>query len=221
MPENRDILIRSNERMFLCGKTGSGKTFAAKYILKPFNRLVVLDVKDQLQDWNLAPWDREARRLLKSGQPIRTRVVVPIGKDPAEVWDGIFEDVLSSGNCHLYIDEMYGVVPPNTQASPLLWAVITRGRSMGIGTTSASQRPAWVPLVALSESEHFFVFRLTLDEDRKRMSNFMGPAVLGTIGDKHGVYYSYATWDAPLYMERLPLGPGPRSAAGASNKGGK
>jgi hypothetical protein len=215
--ETPDILLRSNERIFLCGKTGSGKTYGAKYMLRPFPRLIVLDVKDQLQDWGLVPYDKEARRLLKAGYGIQARVVVPVGKDPAETWDKVFLDVLEAGNCHIYIDEMYGVVPPGSKVSPLLWAIYTRGRSMGIGASSASQRPTWVPLFALSESEHFFVFRLSLADDRKRMSAFMGPEVLATIKDPHGVYYSYAAWDAPLYMPRLPLGGKPKE--GGSENG--
>ena len=38
------LKLRSNERTFFCGKTGSGKTYAAKYILKPYDRLVVFDL---------------------------------------------------------------------------------------------------------------------------------------------------------------------------------
>ena len=84
---------------------------------------------------------------------------------------------------------------------------------MGIGTSASSQRPMWVPLFVLSESEHFFVFRLSLQEDKNRMAAFMGPAVRDVIiKDRHGVFYSYVVWDDPIYMSRLPVGPQPKKA---------
>lgn len=135
-------------------------------------------------------------------------MTVPIGSVGAEEWDKALWEVLNAGNCHLYIDEVYGVVDPGSKPTPAFTAVFTRGRSMGIGTSASSQRPMWVPLFVLSESEHFFVFRLSLQEDKNRMAAFMGPAVRDTIiKDRHGVFYSYVTWDDPLYLPRLPVGP--------------
>lgn len=211
------IKIRSNERIDLCGKTGSGKTYAAKYLLSRFDRLVILDVKGELDGWNTVPWDREAKRLLRNGEPVRARVLVPVGRSPEETWEDVFATILESGNCHLYIDEMYGVTPPGKSPSDLLWAIFTRGRSMGIGTTTATQRPTWVPLISISEAEHFFCFRLTMSEDRKRMASFMGPEVVNVIRAEHGVYYTHVTWSNPIYRNRLPLGPEPRKGGNNAN----
>jgi hypothetical protein len=55
----------------------------------------------------------------------------------------------------------------------------------------------------MSEAEHYFCFRLTLEEDRKRLAAFIGPEVLNTIRDKHGFYYMSAEGDSPLYVRAL------------------
>jgi DNA helicase HerA-like ATPase len=208
MPDPWTIRVKSSDRAFLCGKTGSGKSYAAHKLTRGLERLVVLDPKGDdaaMADWDLEPWDRDARRRLKDQKsPVRARVVLDARRPTAEIWDEALAAILQAGNVTLYIDEVYGIVNPNSTPSPALTAVWTRGRSLGIGAWAASQRPVWVPLFILSEAEHFFVFRLTLGDDRKRMSEFLGPQVLEVIKDRHGLFYAQAEWDQPRYVSQLP-----------------
>jgi tRNA uridine 5-carbamoylmethylation protein Kti12 len=208
-----EITVKSNERVLLTGKTGSGKTYAAELLTRPLPRLIVLDPKGTLGAWGLAPFDREARRLLRNGDPIRARVVVSFNKPSDETWEDAFLAVLNAGDCTLYIDEIYGVVDPGAKPPPLLNAIWTRGRELGIGGWGATQRPVWVPMFVLSEAEHFFCFRLTVEEDRRRMSSFMGDRVMEPIRDKHGLFYMHAEDDEPMYIAQLPSngrGPAPK-----------
>lgn len=206
MSSDREIRIRSDERVFLCGKTGSGKTYAARHVCAALRRLVVLDPKARIdsEEWSLRPWDREARMLLRNGEPIRTLVRGPIGPGAEEEWDRAYREVLNAGNATIYIDEVYGVIESG-RPSPYLTALWTRGRELGIGAYAASQRPSWVPLVLMSEAEHYFAFRLSLMDDRRRMSEFMGSEVMYPFEDEHGFYYARADWSAPLYLRSLPL----------------
>ena len=210
MPSSPEgITIKSNDRLFLCGKTGSGKTFAARHICATLRRLVVLDPKARIDaaEWRLKPWDREARMLLRNGEPIRTLIRAPIGPGAEEEWEKAYMAVLNAGNCTIYVDEVYGVVETG-KPSPYLTAIWTRGRELGIGAFAASQRPVWVPIVMLSEAEHYFVFRLTVGDDRRRMAEFLGPDAMEVIRDTHGLLYARAEWDRPIYMKSLPVGNG-------------
>lgn len=204
--QTRTIRIRSDERVFLCGKTGSGKTFAARHICAPLRRLVVLDPKARIDEaeWSVAPWDREARMLLRNGEPIRALVRAPIGPGADDEWERAYREVLNAGNVTIYIDEVYGVIETG-KPSPYLTALWTRGRELGIGAVAASQRPSWIPRVLMSEAEHYFAFRLSLMDDRRTLAEIMGPEVLDPILDEHGFYYSRTEWDAPLYFQSLPL----------------
>jgi hypothetical protein len=150
---------------------------------------------------------------LLSGEPIRTRVLPPFNGDITEYWEAVLADCYKAGNMVLYVDELYSICPPNQKPLNVLWSMYTRGRELGIGVWSSSQRPAWIPLFALSEAEHFFNFRLQIDEDRKRMAAFMGMEVLKVITDEHGFYYSKAVWDSPQYYKKLIVNEAPATVA--------
>jgi hypothetical protein len=200
--------IKTDQRVFTAGKTGSGKTYLWRHLLKDVQRLVVLDGKGTLGDWGLTDWqDREGRRNLFKGEPVRLRVLAPLGeRDPSEYWDQVLWDCYEAGNVLIYCDELYAVNPPQKPALSGLHAVYTRGRELQVGMISVTQRPTWIPLVVMSEADWFFCFRLQLQEDRARVAAFMGPDVLTPPPDKWGFYYMESEDDRPKYVKRYTAG---------------
>lgn len=208
MADQLDLSVKSNERVFIAGKTGSGKTFFARYLLQSATRLVVLDPKGMLDaktepGWRLTDWTAKGEKALRDGKPVRLRVPYPADGD----WTPYVKAVFEARNVVLYIDEMYGVVSPGKSPDVLEWLVAcwTRGRQLGIGVYTATQRPVWVPLFAMSEADWFFVFRLTLDEDRKRLASFMGPSAMYPIADEFGFLTYNVRWRAPVYTPQLNI----------------
>lgn len=199
------IKLTSNERVLISGKTGSGKTYLAHYITRPIKRLMVLDGKGTLSDWNLEPWDSGSSRAMLRGEPVRIRVVPPLSVDVMDFWNETIIQAYHAGNMLIYIDELYAVSPPNQKPPDALWAAYTRGRELGLGVWASTQRPVWIPLFALSEADHFFMFRLQLNEDRQRMSAFMGTEVMQSISDRHGFYYASSEADKPFYVRQLEV----------------
>lgn len=201
------LRIASNQRVFTAGRTGSGKTFLERHLLSGITRLVALDPKGTLgrlaPEWNLEDWSERGRKALLRGDPVRLRVPPSEDGDTPAYWSPYIRDVYRAGDCLLYIDELYGVVPPGSRPPGPLVACYTRGRELGIGVHAATQRPAWVPLFAMSEADWFFVFRLTLDEDRRRLASFMGASVMDPIRDRYGFLTYHVEWDQPIYTERL------------------
>lgn len=200
------MTLKSTDRVFACGKTGSGKTYLMKHLTARLPRLVVLDGKGTLSDWGLLPWDRYARQALRSGEAIRTRVLWDVGSDVFEFWDDVMGECFQAGNLTLYCDELYALSEKPGQVQPMLRAIYTRGRELNIGAWAATQRPVSVPLVTMSESEHFFCFRLTMDDDRQRVAEFMTEAVRDPIKDAHGFWYMNAQADSPNYVKALMSG---------------
>jgi hypothetical protein len=165
---------------------------------------VVFDGKGSLSAWNLESWGNTARAKLLNGDPVRVRIQPPIvyGEDNLDFWNKIMEIIYRAGNVTLYIDEIYAVVPPN-KTSNILFALYTRGRELGIGVWGSTQRPVWIPLVAMSEAEAFIMFRLQLDEDKKRLAAFMGNDIMNPIQDEHGFFYYNNQLENSQYYSRL------------------
>jgi hypothetical protein len=175
-------------------------------LTRSLKRLVVLDGKGTLAPWGLLEWTRESRSMLKNGEEVRVRVAWDIGQDVFDFWEGVLEEVYNAGNCTVYCDELYALTEKPGMVQPALRAIYTRGRELNIGAWAATQRPVSVPLVTLSESEHFFMFRLTMDDDRARMAEFMTQVVREPIQDRHGFYYMFAEEDQPIYIPQLQSG---------------
>ncbi len=203
----RMATIRTDERVFICGKTGSGKTTLAKYLTAPVPRLIVLDSKGTLADWGLSEWNDESRQKFLEGERARVRVLAPLDddSDPGEFWNDVFRFAFDAGNVTIYIDELFAIVEPGARAPSYMSACYTRGREFGIGVWASTQRPSWVPLFTMSEAEHYFMFRLTLAKDRQTMAAFMTEEVEQPIRESHGFYYMAAAADAPRYIPQLDI----------------
>src|SRR4051812_37136466 len=113
MADQNPLQIHSNQRVSFAGKTGSGKTFLAQYLLRGFKRLIVIDPKMVLgtPKWNLQEPDNKLLKALKKGEPARLRFFNPpaINKDGEPIWDSIFELAWEVADVTVYIDEMYSV----------------------------------------------------------------------------------------------------------------
>lgn len=211
--------IRTDERVFICGKTGSGKTTLAKWLTAKIRRLIVLDSKGTLSSWGLTDFDNKAKSALVHGEACRARALAPIGDDidTSAFWNDVFRFAFEAGNVTLYIDELFAIVEPGQRPPAYLSACYTRGREFGVGVWASTQRPSWVPLFTMSEAEHYFMFRMNLAKDRATMAAFMTEQVYQPIKDPHGFYYMAAADDSPQYFRQFDIAS--KAAAVTSNNG--
>lgn len=124
--------IKPNERVLLAGKTGSGKTWLAERLLKPVDRLIVIDPKGTLSGWGLKEPNKRDWNNFDRGGSAKFRVLQPITDDLIGWYEELFERIYDAGSTTLYIDEAYAVAPPGAKPGKWLSALYTRGRERGI-----------------------------------------------------------------------------------------
>lgn len=214
---------RQGEHVSLIGPTGCGKTRLGLRLVehrtatsaawhsvaigtKPKDSTLAQLVRRRESRWlKVTAWPPPpgARRVVlwprwrSSRDDARQREVI------AEAIEGMF----STGGWCLFADEvsylarMLGL----TRELEHVWQ---QGRSLGLSLVAATQRPAWVPRALYSEAAHVFLWRLSDDEDRRRVSGIGGApsatvrSVIATLPRYTALYVNART--GHLYTTRSP-----------------
>lgn len=192
--------VKETERAVFVGRTGSGKTLLAKSLLVTYPHVLAIDEKAEFR----LPRDIIVNRLDDLPavlDEMKHRPYEPVIYQPEpEFWNidsynEVFRLVYLRRHMTVYVDEIYavmkGLIFPHWYQ-----AVLTRGRSLEIRTISCTQRPSRIPISVLSESEHYAVFQLQLEDDRAKMAGLIGKEALREI-PKHSFWYYNVGQDGP------------------------
>lgn len=188
------LRILTSDRVFLVGSTGSGKTTLAKALLWRLPSVFILDPKHTFvlpHGWESRTYHHidTLRQHDAETEPPTAAIYRPSLEDMDNGCNDFFYFLFDRGDCYIYVDEAMRV----TNASRIhkgYATVLQLGRERNVGCWSATQRPANIPLVILTEAEHFFVFRLRSPDDRDRMFKYTGQPELETMPpDPHGYWY--------------------------------
>jgi hypothetical protein len=199
--------IRRDQRAFFVGKTGSGKTSLAKALLYGQNHVCILDPKRTFtlpERWPHTVYTTFGDVI--AHKTPETLIYRPPLDEMKKGCDNFFFWAFDRQNTLVYVDEVISIVN-----GPRIFdgyeTVLKMGRERNVGCWSATQRPASVPLAVMTESEHFFVFRLTNKDDRQRLSEWTGHnAIMRLPKEQHGFYYYGEETDRLVYYERANLG---------------
>lgn len=173
--------LAPGERAAIVGGTGSGKTALACFMLDHHNRAptIIYDTKIEpkftaLDRVAIVQDENGIQKCYHNGDIdfIIMRPPAHLIHDERYLDDLLLMHFTRYPGSDCYIDELYtfgiGVKPRAGMT-----AMITRGRSKGLTVFTATQRPAFVPVVTLSEAQHYFVFNLQNRKDVKRMGDFI------------------------------------------------
>lgn len=187
-----DIRLKPGERGLLVGQTGSGKTYAAAWLLRhSTQRCIVIDTKTEPIFTRLPEAKKddplsETLRVVHSIDEMVSEykddkrgadyiIVRPSNVEVAKpaLLDAYLEAIYHNARdiCVL-VDEAYQF-HTGTNAGPGLIGLLTRGRARGLTTLVATQRPAWLSRFAITESQKFYIFRLSDRKDWARLGEII------------------------------------------------
>jgi hypothetical protein len=183
-------LPKPSDRVVFIGPTGSGKTYLAQRVLSKYEQVIVIDGKHDHDTWRA--WERNpavikatslktleqgCNTMKKEGGAILYRPPKEhLRQANVECLDQVFELAFSRGHTLVYIDDLVLLARNSAAFSklPSYQDCVTCGRSKGVGIWSSIQRPARVPLIAMTESEHQFAFYLRNGSDREVVEDVLG-----------------------------------------------
>lgn len=216
--ENMDINaleIDMEHHVFIGGITQSGKSFFMKRLFdsipnKP-RRCIFFDYKS---DPNHVKWIKQKgypvfttlegikrywskpRKFLNFSQKKISSKVIFRPKRPRgfggafQMLDDLAEYAFRQGNLILFIDEIAPLTSA-TRIPPGLYDCLIMGASRGITIVSVSQRPKDIHNIIMSESYTLVLFRLKIEDDRKKIEGQSSKEVanaLKTIPNKQFIY---------------------------------
>jgi hypothetical protein len=188
-----DIYIKTSDRIFIAGKSGSGKSILAKDWLIPghYSRYVFHDVKKESEDLEHDIINKNPKELESSIKQYQKILYQPIDLDPKD-FNNVCKTVYQNKNNMLAVDEVSRYATPSKIE---YWhnVLISQGRSYNVGNINIAQRPRFVHNSVMSEAEHYFIFSLNLDTDIKKLETFMGKQAgneIRALPEFHFLYYN-------------------------------
>ena len=216
MPDYNEI--KSSEHVFICGGTGSGKSVLADVYTAGMEETVIkIDIKD---DTFARRRDREplwrglsenedfevvnTLEAVKKSKFNKIIYVPPFEEQTQEIYDDLARYIYTEGDMRLWIDELM-LFTESAQSFPkFLKALYVSGRSRRASVLSCTQRPMGIPAFCIGNSQHFFVFSMNNDQDRKKMADVTGCKKFLQIPPKYCFWY-YREGDDPETVSKYKL----------------
>ena len=208
--------IPTNKHVFVCGMTGTGKSFLCEQYLSRYEYVVKLDTKaetDERYAIGRSPWDnlQEGKdftvvREFEDLDEVETKKIIFVPDYENQTiadFDRFFKWIFDRGNTILWVDELMSIGTVNSFPKQF-GRLMTQSRSKGIGVWCCSQRPSAIPSIAMANSDYFFVFNMTLPQDRKKVVDTTGQLEMNELPKGHNFWY-YKMGDDNCVKARLQL----------------
>lgn len=193
--------IPRDKHVFVCGRTGTGKSYLAERYLTGYDYVVKLDTKnetDERKSKGLSAWygleeDKDFTiirdiDMLDDCETSKIIYVPDYDDQNEETFNKFFRWCFERENTIIWVDELMSI--GTVQRYPKeLGRIYQQGRSKNVAIWACSQRPSGVPLIATANTSYFFIFDLGLLRDRKRMVEDTGCEELYELPTGYNFWY--------------------------------
>jgi len=185
--------------------TGSGKTFCNKVYLAGYPNVIVLDTKgtfnwEQVEDCPVVEKIKDLENY-QGGKIIYRPCFEELDK---EYYEAFFKWCYDIKNVIVYVDEIMSISDNASYIPKFAKAILTRGRERNTALWGATQRPKTIPLVYMSEATHFFIFKLNLEADRKRVMEIIPHNEIMQDISKREFWYFNTEMNKPRLAKLVP-----------------
>jgi hypothetical protein len=181
--------IRINDRLFIAGMTGTGKSILTHYL---FRKIPVRLPKED-EDGNMVPghW-RLAIDITDSiyddAVTFYDSTVIPWDVSPSLRWvptnfetleqdcNLLYLQIIAHGNCWVWLDEANEISSAHKTVAGLRKTLL-QGRKFQVGHAGVTPRPVDISKSLITQSEHHFIFPLQDSDDRLRIAKNLGMPV--------------------------------------------
>lgn len=188
-------LANDTQRLFVCGRTGSGKTQAGIWQLSQRSYDIMPWIVYDFKGDDLIGEIPRAEEISLTEVPKKPGlyIVRPVPEtDDDELVAQQMRQIWARGNIGVFVDEGYMISNRNKAYRALL----TQGRSKHIPVITLTQRPTWLPTrFIISEADFYQVFFLNDIDDVMRVQKFLRGDLSETLPEYHSYYYDVATND--------------------------
>lgn len=173
--------LAMSERAFVCGRTGTGKSYLARRWVRAWRAGIAVDHKyNGIPPVEMPGWEvvQGFGLALRAWGPAHPRLIVrPLPADLPDRYEQLALRVLAAGWTGWYDDEVMSVAPIG-RLNPGLERLYGEGRARSCPVVVATQRPIGVHNKLLSEADHIVTFALQLEGDRKKLASFAGEELM-------------------------------------------
>ncbi|MCY8467191.1 MULTISPECIES: ATP-binding protein [Bacillus subtilis group] len=211
------MTIDNDEHVFICGQTGTGKSVVAEVYLAGKEHVVKLDTKGEVYERRkkrLPLWhnleegkDFTVVHRLEEVSEVETPKIIycPVAEElEPEYYDSLMRWVYKRENTILWIDELMEVAPSAQNYPKDLKALYTRGRSKESVVWACTQRPTDIPVIAMANSAHYFIFTMQNPDDRKKIVKATGMPQFHEQPGGHNFWYWKVGMQSPV-LAKLKL----------------
>lgn len=191
LPTMQNLRLNNDERGSIIGQTGTGKSVLANQLLlaSKNKRIAIIDPKGMFNyDGEDIEVTGNIRRII--GGKLDKFIFRPNPDNLTDIdqYNELYKYCYRKGNFLIYTDDVLGIMSRNKYPH-YLQVCYQMGRAKNISMLSAFQRPAWLPLFLCSEASKFYLFRLTVGDDIKRIQQFVPDYESRRLHDKHTFLY--------------------------------
>lgn len=198
--------IERDKRAIVVGRTGSGKTTLARYLLLASGQHVVIFNPKHTIGYSSLPGVKiirgfDAKAVCRSIRENRFTVINFDGSESTpEFMDSVIDYLHRKfTNICLCVDELF-TLHTNGRPGPGLLGWLTRGRELKQSFIGLSQRPRWISRFVFSEADYIGGMDLKLLEDRKSMQENTGDdSFMSRLPPYYWRWYNVADDEARTY----------------------